>query len=67
MEPGLGVALQELGRPYFDSLMRQFRDSEDLIFRQRALRAMGRSTDPEIGHEVRGMLMSFSIRFAENP
>ncbi len=66
VSPALGVALQTLGRPYFEALMAQFRASEDLLFRERALREMGRITDPEIGAEVRDLLMSFSVSFAEN-
>ena len=59
------MALQTLGRPYFEALLKRFEASEDLVFRRRALLAMGRVTDPELGEEVRGRLRSFSLSFVE--
>ncbi len=65
VETALGVALQTLGRPYFEALLKRFEASEDLVFRQRALLAMGRVTDPELGEEIRGRVRSFSLSFGE--
>jgi alanyl aminopeptidase len=61
----LSVAVAELGRPYFDALKQMIDDSSNSSFRQRGLRALGSTIDPQLAEDVRSMTLSLSIKNSE--
>lgn len=61
-QAALTVAVQELGRDFFNELKEMAEDSSDAIFRQRALWALGATTERQLADEVRSMVLSLSIK-----
>lgn len=61
----MSVAVQELGRPYFDALSSHLEQSEDGSLRSRLLGAMSATTDSELSEEVLGLVVSMDTRMNE--
>lgn len=63
----MSVAVQDLGRPYFDALMQHLENSDEGSLRGKLLGAMSKTTEPELSDEVLGMVISMDTRLNEKP
>jgi alanyl aminopeptidase len=58
----LKVAVNELGRPFLDTLQTHLLESRDATFRKQILSALGSATDEELAREAREWILSPKIR-----
>ena len=66
-QTAMTVGVRKLGAPYFEALQVILEQSSDSAFRQRAIYALGSTTDPELAEAARGMLMSGTLKNNERP
>lgn len=64
-ELALSVAVQELGRPFFNELKNQLDQSTDGSLREKLLHGMSATTDKELSEEVLGLILSTDTRLNE--
>lgn len=62
LRAALTVAIEELGRDFFDVLKERVESSSDAMFRQQGMLALGATTEPELADEVRSMALSIGIK-----
>ncbi len=61
----MGVAVQEIGNPYFDALKQLLDESSDGTIRERLLEAMAFADDPKLSERALGLVASLDTRLNE--